>query len=391
VWHAISKRKRHPSGAVKSPDSFPSRVGVRGRVSHAAPYRPPLSRFLNLSFLTEMPIYGPFPFGMVDETSMGANSDPGMVSKEEEEELLKDTADELPISSRGTGKPVPMEGVESSEAVITVSDSVPSKRMVKRQREKQNRRNRKLAEAGTIPMDLVTPATSRTGGKRALESSSSPATEYRERNPPNPKKLFTVAVVSDLRIQITFSDMEKGGLTLVDLNSFRQALEGQIFACKTGLKVKVESCALVNGVGEIFAGDEDTVKWIHDQVGSLLGGAYKAWNYGELPRPKPIPKPKLHRMWCWVSGSNKPDPKSFFTGIALQNDLVTSRWRLNAVIPREGGHTVLFGVDDESLEALKGVDFRPYYGMGRLSVQRVGPSRGKGGIGTVGKDSDKPP
>ena len=339
--------------------------------------------FPNYDIPLGMSIFGP---NLEMEMSAEAFFDSADISKEEEEILLKDTADELPAPPGETEFSVPMEGVESSESVL-VSVTARSKNSLKRQRQRENRRARLLASNPGV--SLETPTTSRAGGSKRALSSASPATENRERNPPAPKKLFVVAAMSSLRLQVTFSDLEKGGLSVADFSSFKSALEGRIFSCNGNPRVRVENCSLVGGVGEILCHDETTVNWIHGQVGSLLEGVYKSWKDGELPPPKP--KPKLHKFWCWLGGATAPDPKSFFTGLAVQNDLVTSQWRLNAAVGRAGGHTLILAVDEESLGGLEALDFRPYYGINRLLFQKYGSSRSGNGKGAVEGEGAKPP
>ena len=368
-------------------------VGAGRLVPRAPAGCPPPSRFLNMTFCTGMSFIGPMPMETeIEEGTMTGFEEPVIVSTAEEIELLKDTDDESLAPPEVMDSSVPLEGVGDLNSVINTSTALSKrkKRQLAKLRYKTNVKLRmQAAKEGAAAAE--TPTSSTAGGSKRPLSSASPATDNSTRNPPAPKKLFRDAALTSFRVHITFSDVEKGGLQVEDLNNFKHALEGKIFSCRGTPRVQVDDCALIGGVGVILCRDEGTAKWIRDQVGSLLGGAYKAWKEGEVPPPRPIVKPKLHRMFCWVAGAAKPDPKSFFTSLALQNDLVTRGWRLYATSCKEGGHTLLFTVGEESLPALERVNFRPYYGMGRLSIGRVDPTRGKVGTNARGSESVKPP
>ena len=380
------------SGAVRAfLSDLGNWVGVGRLVSRAAACRPPLTHFHYMTFFVEMSFIGPMPMMDVDaevkDETVSGFEEPIHVSPEKEAELLgQDTDDESLAPPEDMDSSIPLEGVGDLDSVKTIS-SASSKKKEAKKKYKLNKRLRLQAAKAAAE----TPSTSTAGGSKRPLSSASPANDNRERNPPAPKKLFSDAARSSFRIQITFSDWEERGLTVADLNNFKHALEGKVLSLKGTPRVQVDDCVLIGDVGLILCHDEDTAKWIRGQVGSLLGGAYKAWKEGEVPPPRPIVRRKLHKMWCWVGGAETPNPKSFFTALAQQNDLVTRQWRLYASPGREGGHTLMFTVDEESLPALERVNFRPYYGMGRLLIQRVDPTRGKVGTNARGSESVKPP
>ena len=387
----VSQPARHYSSAVTASFNLwtvMSRVGVGWRVSPDVSGPSPLTHFLFYTFLfLEMSlnfVFGPGPSILDEDTS---EAPPGftLLTKEEEEKILMETNDP-PEHSNGVANTTSMECEGGSDVVVDPAS-------VKKERKRRQRKNRAERDkaAKALLSGPVTPLTSGVGTKRQL-SSGSPTTDSRDRNPPAPKKLlFRDAVAGSLRLYITFSDLEKGRLTEEDLNKFKEALEVQIFACKGKPRVQVDGCTFINGVGFVECRDEDTAKWIQDKVGSLLGGAYKSWKEGEMPPPQPDVRQKLHKMRCWVGGRVQPEPKLFFVGLAQQNNLDTRQWRLDAIVPRVGGHTFLFRITEESLQALERVDFRLYFGLSRLEIKRGGLSRGKEGIHTKGNDSDKPP
>jgi hypothetical protein len=74
-------------------------------------------------------------------------------------------------------------------------------------------------------------------------------------------------------------------------------------------------------------------------------------------------------MWYWLAGEAPINTWQFFLNLGSQNSLNTSQLRLNAAIQCSRGRTQLLEVDEESLEAMKSLDFKPFYGIGRLHLQ----------------------
>ncbi len=178
--------------------------------------------------------------------------------------------------------------------------------------------------------------------------------------------MFNEVAVSALTLRVTFNDEQKWALSAPDLNKFKQLLEAHIFKNKGEPMVRIEACDLYDGSAVIRCFDEPTFEWLSAQVGTLSEGAYKGWKRGEFPLRV---KPPTRKMWCWLAGEAPINTRQFFLNLGSQNSLNTSQWRLNAAIQGRGGRTLLLEVDEESLEAMKSLDFKPFYGIGRLHLQ----------------------
>jgi hypothetical protein len=268
----------------------------------------------------------------------------------------------------------------------------------------KKRRDRQATKAGKEPLETVggpgpsagsssTLKTPNDPNKRGTKRSRSVTTpgSGETRSPPTKRPpTYSEAAVRALQVIITYSDGGRGDLTATHFRDFKLALEGSIFACKGEPQVKIETCDLIRGRGVIQCSDEITNLWIHSQVENLLLGNYKAWNYGELPEPAPAPK--LKKVRCWVAGERPPVPRDFFEALASQNGLNMTRWRSITTVPhRDGGHTLIFQVDEASISAMKEYDLRPFYGLGRLALHELASRRRQGSNkGTTGGEGGQP-
>lgn len=168
------------------------------------------------------------------------------------------------------------------------------------------------------------------------------------------------------------------------LFSFKQMEQLSIIIGKAVTKSVTEGGApRMEGIGKsggrfiVKCADSWTVDWLKRVV---------AENTLEEMKLEAIPADKLPRLTrCTVFLPNLPGESEISRAMALthlgrQNPgLQTSEWTVFSDTKVKGGALFVLGVDAESLEVLKGVNFKPFYGIGKVSVRAEKTTTGKEG------------
>ena len=122
---------------------------------------------------------------------------------------------------------------------------------------------------------------------------------------------------------------------------------------------------LVAGIFKVSCLDQTSLDWLQSAVSGFSG-------YNDLAtRPYIVVQQDLVHLLkasLWVSGKALP-ARVVFDRLAVQNPgLCTDSWRWYASVPKEGGQTLVFGIDRASLDYLRMHDMKVYLVLNHVAV-----------------------
>lgn len=176
---------------------------------------------------------------------------------------------------------------------------------------------------------------------------------------------FVVDIIPNSEENILFNDAQGKAIG----NSINRAL----FSANNFADLHFESSGLDRGRYRIICADAGTRDWVLETIPRLEG----LWQGADLRVVQSGAPPKLVRATV-IMTLPAPEPNDFFNIIATQNPtLNTSNWKLyNRSKAQQGKQLWTIGVVEETIPALRELNFRPYCGMARVRINI--PNNGNG-------------
>lgn len=156
-------------------------------------------------------------------------------------------------------------------------------------------------------------------------------------------------------------------LTQDQLKLTRKAILVAVWEGKDGQVRFLGSDAKPEGWLQITCADMPSRLWLMDRVPSLV-----PFPGAVLSVRTDLPKRRIG--FIVVSRDEEQNPRQVFAGLEVQNDgLNTSGWKIVRVEETEGNHlSITFYLDDASVEHLRKLNFKPYFGFRRINVRVKG-------------------
>lgn len=156
-------------------------------------------------------------------------------------------------------------------------------------------------------------------------------------------------------------------LSSVHLALFREAVAKEIDRSADELPPRFEESALRKGAIVVLAVDPYARQWMHSKIHDICPWDNAQLRVGGLELFRP-----LHKASVWVPGIHD-EPLVVLQRLGRYNpNLETESWRVNGAELRrfddEEGRIFYLSIPDTALTALRELDFRPFYDLGRLNV-----------------------
>ena len=226
----------------------------------------------------------------------------------------------------------------------------------------------KTQGAGT-ETSSATPSTSgsKDSRKRPRESGDTPKQVIKK------PRTYALAVGQDKVILIEFKDNPYLDLTREDSDQVRSDIINLIDEWDEDSEVvpRFKESGLVQGKFKVTCADDTSVEWLINAVKSLKSPGGKSYNARRATDPIPLMKGAV-----WIPG---PQPHTetqvVLKRLQKQNkSLKTERWKIYSRGSKDpqSGFYLIFGLDMESVEALRAMRFRPYYELRQIKFRITG-------------------
>lgn len=246
---------------------------------------------------------------------------------------------------------------------------------------------------GTDPdRDLMPPPATPRAGKRTRPVGNTPSPSAVPpvlRRKTNEEAAITTGSIDRDGKQLTvWVEKDKDGTEAINFRCFKTALEGAALSHR-GFPIRIDSTGLVRGSACVECTNQASAEWVMHMVGELgYSGTFKE---PECPQFKRI---KVFGFW---PDKEVPDRHVLMGALGRQNpNLTIQQWIFLGSKPSKGGHTITLGIPENFIVELNEVNWRPYFGVGRLSlwkdrkvVKSGGDSEATGGGGVRENQGDR--
>ena len=155
-------------------------------------------------------------------------------------------------------------------------------------------------------------------------------------------------------------------LELLDL-AFKRAISR---AVEGGTKLHFESTVKGSGRFLVRCSDSGTYGWVKKAIRT-----FRPWEDADLTALHPTEVEGMVVFKTWLTTPKGWDSRKIINLFQGQNDhlpLYTNRWDIESCLWKGNGWLLRVGIDEMSLEALKRVNYRPYFLDYRPTFEKVG-------------------
>ena len=200
------------------------------------------------------------------------------------------------------------------------------------------------------------------------------------------------AAPRDMKVVITKKDDPEAGFTGAELDSFREAI------CEAADKHAEEGKPPLRFQGTKMTGNSITVtasdRHSRDWILEMAVSAHPLPEH-ELEAIELSKIVRLQRAMLWIQGKWTPPLPMVFKRLEVQNPgLNTRHWRVYDRKDEPKGLRLVLGVDEASVEVLRGLNFRPYLRLDRAHLTLLGRPRPRSPVSgepEAGGDAKEPP
>lgn len=277
------------------------------------------------------------------------------------------------------------EGTESTKLGVdkletSVDGSTPlSKKALKRRKQKERRQTLSALSRVSLSQEGGSkegpPGTSgNTSDSGAVERSEE--SRKRSRIPGDTPELvqkkartYSQAAKKGITLKITCKD-DNREVSEADSIFIASAIEEHMFLAAGRIQPQVERNILRSDGLYISCRDQKTLDWLKTVVNDLSPPEEDHPGFIALG---PGDRPPMRRFYVWFPGPREPARSVRLLEIC--NGLEPKKIIIRAVIPGEGGNTLVLGVATEMLELLKKNDYSLYCGLGKVHFRDPVPKK----------------